>query len=343
MKKIYLIIGLIILVLLGCLILVHKPREVDSSLTSVRIGYNTESLTNASIIIAYEQGYFQEYGLSPQMIPLKSGREVMQALAAGQVDIGIGGFPNFMQAMVKGAPLRFIAASASSPSYVFVRPNENLNKLTDLYGKIISVSTSGVNDLVFRTVMDEEKIDTEKMEFADIERSYLIAALINKKAVDATVVSEQDTNMLLNAGAVLLPEWVEKGYDQETVPRNSIVANSGFLNQQETAAENFLNALIDAHRLIKEAPEEAAELLSEHIKAGSGGAVVRLPADIVKQWKNGEITNMIWQDPNITMELVRKAEEIGIIERELSLEEVFDLRFADKLKTAQTEIYGTTD
>ena len=52
---------------------------------------------------------------------------------------------------------------------------------------------------------------------------------------------------------------------------------------------------------------------------------------------------MIWQDPNITMELVRKAEEIGIIERELSLEEVFDLRFADKLKTAQTEIYGTTD
>jgi len=68
-----------------------------------------------------------------------------------------------------------------------------------------------------------------------------------------------------------------------------------------------------------------------------------LPADIVKQWKNGEITNMIWQDPNITMELVRKAEEIGIIERELSLEEVFDLRFADKLKTAQTEIYGTTD
>jgi ABC-type nitrate/sulfonate/bicarbonate transport system substrate-binding protein len=343
MKKIYLVIGLAILIIGGCLIFTRTPKEADSDPISVRIGYNTESLTNVSIIIAYEGGYFQKYGLSPQMIPLKSGREVMQALAAGQVDIGIGGFPNFMQAMVKNAPLRFIAASASSPSYVFVRPNEDLNKLTDLYGKIISVSTSGVNDLVFRTVMDKEKIDTEKMEFADIERSYLIAALMNKKAVDATVVSEQDTDMLLKAGAILLPEWVEKGYDQETVPRNSIIANSEFLNQQETAAENFLNALIDAHRLIKEEPEEAARLLAEHIEAGSGGAIVHVPANIVKQWEDGKIINMIWQNPEVTMKLVRKAKEIGVIDRELSLEEVFDLRFADKLKAAQAEIYGIAD
>lgn len=343
MEKIYLFIGLVVLLVGGWLIVALKPKNIGSNFMPVRIGYNTESIANASIIVAYEKGYFQKHGISPQMVPLKSGREVMQALAADQVDLGIGSITNFMQAMAKGAPIRIIAASASSPSFIFIRPNENLSKFTDLYGKNVLVNASGINDLFFRLAMNEENIDLNKMQFADIERAYQVIALMEKKAVDAVIVSEQDAEVLIKAGAVILPEWETKGYAKRFLPRNSVVINTGFLNRQETAVENFLNAIADAHRLINGHPTEAADILSKHIKDGSGGAVIRLPEEIAGQWKNKEVINMIWQDPAITMELVKKARELGIIDKELALQDVYDLRFENKLTAAQKEIYGETN
>lgn len=343
MKKTYLLIGLVIVLVGGYFMIVRKAETVDRDLMPVRIGYNAESITNAAMMIAYEQNYFQEHGVFPQMVPLKSGREVMQAMAAGQVDLGIGGFANFAQAMAKGAPVRYIAASASSPSFVFVRPNENLRSFTDLYGKIISASFGGINDLIFRTAMRREDIDTSRMQFTDIERAYQVAALIDKKAIDAIVVSEQDTEGLLGAGAVALPEWQLKGYDKKSEPRNSIVVNSEFLDQQERAVEGALDALIDAHYLIGGSPAMAAEIVAKHIQEGSSGAVIHTPENIAKQWTNKDIVNMIWQDPGVIMKLAQTAREMGIIDKELAVGDIYDLRFKDKLAAAQEAIYGETD
>lgn len=343
MKKLYLFIGLVVLLVGGYFIFFQKPKETDSGLIPVRIGYNSESITNASIIVAYEKGYFQKHGLNPQMTALKGGNEVVLALVAGQVDLGIGSFTNCMQAMAKGAPIRYIAASASSPNFIFTRPDENLNKFTDLYGKTISVGVTGIGNLTFRAAMAQENVSTDKMKFTDIERAYLVAALINKKAVDAVIVAKQDTEMLIKAGAVVLPEWELKGYANQAVPRNSILANSEFLNRQKQAVKYFVEALIDAHRLINDVPTEAAELLAKHIKEGSGGAIVHLPEEIVEQWENKEIVNMIWQDPGVTMKLAKIAEEMKLIDKELALQDVYDLRFESELAAAQKEIYGETN
>ncbi len=341
MRKIYLFIGLVILATGSYLVFNQKQKDINSDLIPIRIGYNTESVTNASIIIAYDKGYLQKHGLSPKMIPLKSGREVMQAMVANQVEVGFGSFTNFMQALAKGAPMRVIAASASSPTFVFIRPNENINKFTDLYGKTVMASEGGINDLFFRLAMADQDIDLNKFHLVgDVERAYQVIALMNKKAVDALVASEQDSEAFIKAGAVVLPEWKTKSYAKKSLPRNSIVINTEFLNTQETVAEKFLDAIADAHRLINDNPSEAANIVSEHIKNKSAGAVVRLPLEIMEQWNNKEVINMIWQDPSITMKLAKEAKELGLIDKELTTQDVFDLRFENKLKATQKEIYG---
>lgn len=320
-----------------------KPKKEEPSVDKIRIGYNTESLTNASVIVAYEKKYFEKNGLLTEMVPLKGGKEVRQALAAGQVDIGLGGFTNFMTAMAAGAPMKFIAASASSPSYVFVRPGENVNKIQDLYGKTICSGAAGINDIIFRIVMEKEGINVEKMKFVDIERELQVPALMEKKAMDAVVVSDQDTEMLLKAGAVVLPEWESKGYAEFDEPRNSIVVNTDYLAMNEKAVEKFLDACADAHRLIASNPDEAARLLADHIRKGSDGAVNHLPEVIAEKWKNKKTVNMIWQDPSVTMELAKKAADMKLIDKYLSLSDVYDLRFENKLKKIQSEMYDSSD
>lgn len=332
----------VLMVLLLIAFFTIQPKKEEPA-GKIRIGYNIESLTNASVIIAFEKKYFEKHGLSPEMIPLKGGKEVRQAMAAGQADIGLGGFTNFMTAMAIDAPIRFIAASASSPSYVFVRPGENMDTFQDLYGKTICSGAAGINDIIFKIVMEKENINIDNMNFVDIEREFQVAGLMQKKAMDAVVVSDQDTEMLSEAGAVVLPEWESRGYADFSEPRNSIAVNTDFLNNNEKIAENFLDACADAHRLMVSNPSEAAQLLAGHISRGSGGAVNHSPEVIVEKWKNKDTVNMIWQDPAITMELAKKAKDMGLIDKELALSDVFDLRFENKLKAIQSEIYGTAD
>lgn len=333
----------IALVILLSLVFYAARTGKNEQLNKIRIGYNTESLGNVSVIVAYEKKYFEKYGISPEMVPLKGGKEVRQALAAGQIDVGFGGFTNFMTAMSIGAPMKFIAASASSPSYIFVRPGENINNFQDLYGKTICAGAAGINDIIFRIVMEKEGKSIEKMNFIDIGREFQVAALMEKKVIDAAIVSDQDTEMFLKAGAVVLPEWENKGYAKFAEPRNSIVVNTDFLDKNEKIVENFLDACADSHRLISSNPEEAAQLLADHIKKGSGGAIEHSPAVIVGKWKNKDTLNMIWQDPAITMELAKKSKDMGLIDKELAVNDVYDLRFENKLKAIQSEIYGASN
>lgn len=319
---------------------IKKIKSDNYGMNIIRVGYTEDSLTSAAVSIAYEKEYFKKHNLSVEMIPLKNGKEVAQAMAAGQIDTGMGGIANFSPAMAKGAPMRFVAASSASPSYIFVRPQSGIESFEDLYGKTVSVAANGINDLIFRTAMSKEGIDTSRMKFVEIERAYNVAALMGKKAADAAVVADQDTDAFFQAGAVILSEWETAGYSSQAEPRNSLVVDTNFLNQHESVVHDFIGAYIDAHRFIKENPQEAAEILAERIKKISSGAVVRLPEEIVEQWEGGKTVNMLWQDPAITIALVKKSKEIGSIDKELSLEEVYDLRFEKELQEAQNEIYG---
>lgn len=340
-KYLYPIVAVIVLT---CFIFIYSSEKTDNaSDRQIRIGYNVESLNHASIIIAYEKQYFQKHGLSPSILPLKGSGEMRQALISGQIDIGAGGMSNFLPAMAKGAPIKLLAACSASPNYVFVRSDGEIRSFKDLYGKTVSVNPGGISSLIFKMTMNDEGVDTEKMSFTDIEKAYQVLALIHKKTIDATIVSEQDAEILTKAGAVVLEEWHTKKYDERDTIRSSIAVNSIFLDEHESLVEDYLDALIDAHRLIQSDPIEAARVLAKHISEGSAGAIQYKPEYIVKSWDSKSLTNLIWQDPEITMNLVRETKRVGQIDRDLSLDEVFDLRFAEKLSSAQLEIYGPQD
>jgi ABC-type nitrate/sulfonate/bicarbonate transport system substrate-binding protein len=342
LPRIYLFIVLIVLIAIASLIFSRPPRQTNQDLIPLKIGYNVENLNNASLIIALEEEYLQKRGISPQIVPLKSGREVMQALAANQIDIGIGGFINFMPAIAKGAPIKVLTTIVSSPSFLFVRPDNGLQNFNDLLGKRVALTVGGTNDLFFRLALSRENIDSSQIEFVDIDKSFLATALVTKEAVEAVVASEQDMALIIKSGAIIFPAWTAKGYGHEVQPRNSIMVNTAWLDNHEEIIENFLAALSDAHRLLVANPLSAAEIVAKNIKTNSDGAIIHDPENIVKQWQNREMVNTIWQDPSLLMQLVDKASEMGIVTKKLNMTDVYDLRFNAKLIKDQQEIYGQT-
>ena len=332
------IFALIVLVLIAAAIIFLKgePRPANQ----LRIGYSPQSLIHSAIIVALEKGYFLDHGLEVETLPLSSGSDIRLALISGHIDVGSAGMADMIPIIARGVPVKVITSMSVSPTYVFIRPDSGLRTFEDLYGKNVLVSPGGSNDLAFRAAMNKEGIDVDKMKFIDVDQVNRVATLMGLKLADAAVFSGEDLGNFVKAGGVVLPEWKEKGYLDFLYPRASILTSVQFLADHEDLFEKFLDAYGDAQRLIQNDPQEAAVVTAKHILEHTEKAVDYSPEFIVGEWQNG-IRMTVWQDPATGMKMAEESRRLGILDRDLAVEDIYDLRFAEKLSKLQEDIYGS--
>ncbi len=319
----------------------HKKNNLTKENNLIRVGYTTAIMDGAPFYVAYAKGFFSEHNVTIETVPLASGGEVKLALSAGQVDIGLAGGSNFLIPISKGVPIKIIGPMASAKTYLYVRPDNKIRTFEDLIGKTIVVSSGGSNEYEVRRILKKENIDTSKINFVNMDRVNRPTALMEKKVIDAAPIDTEEIAKYSELGAVLLEEWGAKGYSNQYTPRSVIAINEEFEDSNPQLVEKFIDALIEGHRFIKSNPEEAAETVSSYINTESGGAFVYLPENLIDIWKNGQIKYNLWFDPTILIDMSKIAVEIGQIDSNLTLDQVFDPRFEEKLKDAQNEIYST--
>ena len=96
--------------------------------------------------IATELGWFKENGIELDMLVVGGG--AAQQLAAGALNIGYSGYPDFIRATNQGAPVKILINGISAPPYaVFAKPQ--IKKISDLKGKIISIGGSKDVTLIY--------------------------------------------------------------------------------------------------------------------------------------------------------------------------------------------------
>jgi NitT/TauT family transport system substrate-binding protein len=96
--------------------------------------------------IATEFGWFKENGVDVDMIVVGGG--AAQQLAAGALNIGYSGFPDFIRATNQGAPLKIAINGVSAPPYgVYAKPT--IKKIADLKGKTVSIGGSKDITLIY--------------------------------------------------------------------------------------------------------------------------------------------------------------------------------------------------
>jgi len=86
--------------------------------------------------VASEFGWFKDNGVDLDMVIAGGG--AAQQLAAGALNIGYSGFPDFIRATNAGAPVKIVINAIGQPPYgVYSKPA--IKKISDLKGKIASI------------------------------------------------------------------------------------------------------------------------------------------------------------------------------------------------------------
>jgi len=108
--------------------------------------------------VGIQTGIFAKHGLDVEASASAGDAKLQQALAAGSVDIGIGGGPG-MAFMAKGAPTKAVAAMAGVPRNmaVMVAYNSPIKTVDDLKGKKLGCTTVGsLTDWIGKRISSEK-------------------------------------------------------------------------------------------------------------------------------------------------------------------------------------------
>ncbi len=94
--------------------------------------------------VGVDAGIFKKHGIDVEISAFGGDAKMVQALTAGSIDIALGGGPAFAM-IVKGAPMKGVAAVANAPNTIMlvVLKDGPIKTVDDLKGRIVSVSTAG--------------------------------------------------------------------------------------------------------------------------------------------------------------------------------------------------------
>ena len=89
---------------------------------TVRISiYQPRGLGCAAILIGEQNGYFEEEGIKFDPFYVKSGPQVVQHMAAGELDIGCGAITVWMIGKTKGVDVKVVISTAKGNAPLVVQ------------------------------------------------------------------------------------------------------------------------------------------------------------------------------------------------------------------------------
>ncbi|NCP72072.1 ABC transporter substrate-binding protein [archaeon] len=329
--KFWVIPIIIILIIIGIFIF-NNNSKVKSDII---IGYSEDSFGHSPIFVGKELGLFEKQGIIVEYVPFSSTKYSRQAVSSNQVNLVTGGANNFIDPISKGINIKFIAPMALAPSMAYVRPNDILT-LKDLNNTSIATRVDSTSGYVLNRILKENNLDIQYT-YVDIENAYTPLALVEKKIISAALKGAEGKEEFFKSGAIILPEWEEKGYDKRYFLNTSLVVNTDYLEGNPEVVEKFIDGYIESHRFMVENPDETYNLLQKHINA--------VNKDIISYSKEEVINSLsllkfnLWVDLDNFLDYAIYAQENNLIDVNLTIDDLFDKRFEEKLKNAQYEIY----
>jgi NitT/TauT family transport system substrate-binding protein len=249
--------------------------------TDLQIGLSVTETSQFAGQLAEQLGIYERNGLNVEVTVFEGDGKVMQALQAGQLDLGFGGTSAYVTSQGTDAPVVAIAVNASILSDLLVT-TADVKTADDLRGKCVAVSTYGgtshgavILSLEALGLTPEDVVITEvggqSARIAALEGGACAAAPVD--AAQKGEMEELGFNFLVDLKQERLPwgrsglgvteEWLAENPNTATVVAASVLeAQNMMWDDPETAAAEYAE-------FTQSEPELAEQLISDFQEIGN--------------------------------------------------------------------------
>jgi ABC-type nitrate/sulfonate/bicarbonate transport system substrate-binding protein len=251
MKIVRALIGSLLLSLVG------TATALAQDTGKVVLGW-AANLQTAPIVVAIEEGYFKEAGLDVKSAHFVTGREALEALLGGQLDLGfMAEFPPVIGAL-RNQKFRVVTTlSKYAGNRIISKASLGFHSIQDLEGKRIGTTLGSNNDYFTQLVLKKYHVKATVINVAPAD---IVPALV-RGDIDAGVPFPDFYQKARTALGSDYRDVVSKDYIAWFV----VAASMDLLDKRPGDLKRFLSALIKADGFINSHPAEAQKLLAKEM------------------------------------------------------------------------------
>lgn len=198
--------------------------------------------------VAYIKEIAPTCGIRVQEHVFARGLDVMQAIVAGELDVGATASEAAIAGRAAGAPIVVVAGFARGGARLVARPDVGIGAVRDLKGKRVGVTRGSIQEVLLMAELQRAALRADAAPGKDVQLIYLAYADLNQalmgKHVDAIMQSEPQASQAINKG---FGREVLKPYDTPIgMPVRTLVMTEKFYTARRAVAEKFMRCFVQA-------------------------------------------------------------------------------------------------
>jgi NitT/TauT family transport system substrate-binding protein len=198
--------------------------------------------------VSYIKEIAPKCGIKVEEHVFAKGLDVMEAIIAGELDVGTTASEAAISGRAKGAPIYVVAGFAKGGARLVARPDANVKAVRDLKGKKVGVTRGGIQEVLLMAELQKAGLTADPAPGKDVQIVYLSYADLNQallgKNIDAMMQSEPQSSQAINKGFGV---EVLKPYDTPIgEPVRTMVMTEKFYNTKRPVAEKFMRCFVMA-------------------------------------------------------------------------------------------------
>jgi NitT/TauT family transport system substrate-binding protein len=228
---------------------------------------NPSAINSFQLHVAIGQGYFKDEGLNIRVETVDGSAPVLQALAAGQAQIGRPGPAPVLQARSRGVDVVFLYNAVPTSSFgIVVKRDSKYKTPADLKGKVIGTGTRDGAEVGFaRAILNDLKMQEPRdYTFIPVGDGGPAAAGFLRGDIEAYVAATSDAAILNQRGIPVRDITPEKFL---TYFGNGFVALGDYINKNPEIVEGFGRALVRGTRFAIDPKNR--DTVMKHLAAGN--------------------------------------------------------------------------
>jgi len=220
--------------------------------------------------ISYIKEIAPKCGIKVEEHVFAKGPDVMQAILAGELDIGATASEGAISARANGAQIYVVAGFAKGGARLVARPDAGIRSVKDLKGKRVGVTRGGMHEVLLAAELGQNGLTVSDQPGKDVLVVYLAFADLNQallgKNLDAIMQSEPQSSQAINKGFGV---EVMKPYDTPIgEPVRTLVMTEAFYKERRPVADKFMRCFVEATKSFIESKGLADKYVRETIFKG---------------------------------------------------------------------------
>jgi NitT/TauT family transport system substrate-binding protein len=198
------------------------------------------------------------------------GTEIMQAIIAGELDVGASASEAAIAARANGVPVYVVAGFAKGGARLLARPDAGVKTVADLKGKRVGVTRGGIQEILLAAELANAGLTFSDQPGKDVQLTYLNYPDLNQalltKNLDVVMQTEPQSSQAINKGFGV---EVLKPYDTPIgVPIRTLVMTEKFYKEKRPLAQKLMQCFVTSTKAFIDDPKLASRYVREAMFKG---------------------------------------------------------------------------